>query len=137
MGVDAFGLSMGLGFVLSFGYWCTDFLVVQRAMAAESMTAARRTPLIAAFPKMVFPFLVIMPGLIALVVHPSANAPADLDRAVLDSRASFRRGLIPYKFDEAAARWCATMRAGRCSTSISRFRCCCCATSRPACSGWA
>ena len=46
----------GLGFVLSFGYWCTDFLVVQRAMAADSMSAARRTPLIAAFPKMLFPF---------------------------------------------------------------------------------
>ena len=60
---------MGLGFVLSFGYWCTDFLVVQRAMAADSMTAARRTPLIAAFPKMLFPFLVIMPGLIAMSVH--------------------------------------------------------------------
>jgi SSS family solute:Na+ symporter len=69
MGVDALGLAMGLAFVLSFGYWCTDFLVVQRAMAADSMTAARRTPLIAAFPKMLFPFLVVMPGLIALSVH--------------------------------------------------------------------
>src|SRR5262249_51222608 len=69
MGVDAFGVVMGLGFVLSFGYWCTDFLVVQRAMAADSMTAARRTPLIAAFPKMAFPFLVVMPGLIALSVQ--------------------------------------------------------------------
>jgi len=58
----------GLGFVLSFGYWCTDFLVVQRAMAADSMTAARRTPLIAAVPKMLFPFLVILPGMIALVL---------------------------------------------------------------------
>ena len=55
LGVEWFGLVMGLGFVLSFGYWCTDFLVVQRAMAADSMSAARRTPLIAAFPKMVFP----------------------------------------------------------------------------------
>jgi len=69
MGVDAFGVAMGLGFVLSFGYWCTDFLVVQRAMAADSMAAARRTPLIAAVPKMLFPFLVIMPGLIALSVQ--------------------------------------------------------------------
>ena len=69
MGVDALGMAMGLGFVLSFGYWCTDFLVVQRAMAADSMAAARRTPLIAAFPKMLFPFLVILPGLIALSVH--------------------------------------------------------------------
>src|SRR5215216_4125098 len=67
-GVEWFGLVMGLGFVLSFGYWCTDFLVVQRAMAADSMTAARRTPLIAAVPKMLFPFLVILPGMIALVL---------------------------------------------------------------------
>ena len=51
LGVEWFGLAMGLGFVLSFGYWCTDFLVVQRAMAADSMSAARRTPLIAAFPE--------------------------------------------------------------------------------------
>jgi SSS family solute:Na+ symporter len=67
-GVEWFGVVMGLGFVLSFGYWCTDFLVVQRAMAADSMTAARRTPLIAAVPKMLFPFLVILPGMIALVL---------------------------------------------------------------------
>src|SRR6267154_5888996 len=70
MGVDGFGMAMGLGFVLSFGYWCTDFLVVQRAMAAESMSAARRTPLIATLPKMLFPFLVILPGMIALVAAP-------------------------------------------------------------------
>ena len=66
VGVEWFGLVMGLGFVLSFGYWCTDFLVVQRAMAANSMSAARRTPLIAAIPKMLFPFLVILPGMLAL-----------------------------------------------------------------------
>jgi len=55
--------------VLSFGYWCTDFLVVQRAMAADSMTAARRTPLLAAIPKMLFPALVILPGMIAIALH--------------------------------------------------------------------
>ncbi|MCO4100600.1 sodium:solute symporter family protein [Gemmatimonas sp.] len=68
IGIEWFGMVMGLGFVLSFGYWCTDFLVVQRAMAADSMTAARRTPLIAAVPKMLFPFLVIVPGMIALAM---------------------------------------------------------------------
>jgi len=68
MGVEVFGLIAGLGFVLSFGYWCTDFLVVQRAMAADSMSAARRTPLIAAFPKMVMPFIVIVPGIAALAL---------------------------------------------------------------------
>src|SRR5204863_925843 len=69
MGIGWFGMVMGLGFVLSFGYWCTDFLVVQRAMAANSMSAARRTPLIAAFPKMLFPALVILPGMIAIAMH--------------------------------------------------------------------
>jgi SSS family solute:Na+ symporter len=66
MGVGWFAMVMGLGFVLSFGHWCTDFLVVQRAMAANSMEAARRTPLIAAVPKMLFPALVILPGMIAI-----------------------------------------------------------------------
>ena len=65
MGVDLFAMLFGLGFVLSFGYWCTNFLVVQRAMAAKNMSAARRTPLIAAVPKMIFPILVILPGMIA------------------------------------------------------------------------
>src|SRR5438876_4491737 len=86
VGVEWFGLVMGLGFVLSFGYWCTDFLVVQRAMAADSMTAARRTPLIAAVPKMLFPFLVILPGMIALVLgagHEGAAAGQGLVPAKL------------------------------------------------------
>jgi solute:Na+ symporter, SSS family len=86
IGVEWFGLVMGLGFVLSFGYWCTDFLVVQRAMAADSMTAARRTPLIAALPKMLFPFLVILPGMIALVLgagHETAAAGQGLVPAKL------------------------------------------------------
>ncbi|MCC6345331.1 MAG: sodium:solute symporter family protein [Bryobacterales bacterium] len=74
MGVEWFSMVMGLGFVLSFGYWCTDFLVVQRAMAAKSMAAARRTPLIAAFPKMLFPFLVILPGMIAIALTGSPGA---------------------------------------------------------------
>jgi len=69
MGVWWFPLVFGLGFVSSFGYWCTDFLVVQRAMAANSMSAARRTPLIAAVPKMLFPVLVILPGMIAIAIH--------------------------------------------------------------------
>lgn len=65
MGVNWWELTMGLGFVLSFGYWCTDFLVVQRAMVTRNMRSAQKTPLIAAFPKMVMPFIVIIPGLIA------------------------------------------------------------------------
>ena len=69
MGADWFTMVAGLGFVLSFGYWCTDFLVVQRALAANSMSAARRTPLIAAVPKMLFPALVILPGMIAIALQ--------------------------------------------------------------------
>src|SRR5262249_14361747 len=59
----------GLGFVLSFGYWCTDYLVVQRALAAESLSAARRTPLIAAVPKLFFPALLILPGMVAIALN--------------------------------------------------------------------
>ncbi|HSD26335.1 MAG TPA: sodium:solute symporter family protein [Vicinamibacteria bacterium] len=68
MGVDVFAMVFGLGFVLSFGYWCTNFLVVQRAMAAKNMSAARRTPLIAAVPKMLIPALVILPGMLAVAL---------------------------------------------------------------------
>ncbi len=70
MGINWFGMIFGLGFVLSFGYWCTDFLVVQRAMAAKDMPAAQRTPLIAAVPKMLFPFIIILPGLVAISLDP-------------------------------------------------------------------
>jgi SSS family solute:Na+ symporter len=122
IGVEWFGLVMGLGFVLSFGYWCTDFLVVQRAMAADSMSSARRTPLIAAVPKMFFPFLVILPGMIALaagarIANPSPTRPAvnrsvsstqstietDPSTAGPDSYASTNtlgQGIIPPKIDE-------------------------------------
>jgi SSS family solute:Na+ symporter len=68
MGSDMFSVVVGLGFVLSFGYWCTNFLVVQRAMAADSMSSARRTPIVAAFPKMFMPLIVILPGIAALAL---------------------------------------------------------------------
>jgi SSS family solute:Na+ symporter len=74
MGVNWWQMALGLGFVLSFGYWCTDFLVVQRAMIARNMSAAQRTPLIAAFPKMLLPFVVILPGLIALTLHKAGGS---------------------------------------------------------------
>lgn len=99
LGVEVFGLAMGLGFVLSFGYWCTDFLVVQRAMAADSMSAARRTPLIAAMPKMIFPFIVILPGLIAISL-PTPKA-ADMPGASTETIAAAEagQGIIPAKID--------------------------------------
>lgn len=77
LGVEWFGILMGLGFVLSFGYWCTNFLVVQRAMAANSMNAARKTPLIGALPKMFIPFLVIVPGMIAMALAAKGNLPIE------------------------------------------------------------
>ncbi len=92
MGVDWFAMIFGLGFVLSFGYWCTNFLVVQRAMAAKNMTAARNTPLVAAVPKMFMPLLVIVPGMIAIAltsmpnkdyrIPPPIVAQANYDQAV-------------------------------------------------------
>jgi SSS family solute:Na+ symporter len=69
---------MGLGFVLAFGYWCTNFLVVQRAMAADSMSAARKTPLIGAFPKMFIPILVVIPGMIAVALMGSPEKGFEL-----------------------------------------------------------
>jgi SSS family solute:Na+ symporter len=74
MGVEWIAMVFGLGFVLSFGYWCTDFLVVQRAMAANSMSAARRTPIVGAFPKALFPFIVIVPGMIAVALMAKAGS---------------------------------------------------------------
>ncbi len=73
MGVNWFGTIFGLGFVLSFGYWCTDFLVVQRGLAAKDMTSAQRTPLVAAVPKMFFPLMVILPGLVAIALDPTTK----------------------------------------------------------------
>jgi solute:Na+ symporter, SSS family len=60
------GLVFGLGFVLSFGYWTTNFAEVQRALSAKDLSAGQRTPLIGAFPKLVIPFVVVVPGMIAL-----------------------------------------------------------------------
>lgn len=73
MGVDAFSLIFGLGFVLAFGYWCTDFLVVQRAMISRSLNEARRTPIIAAIPKIIMPVIVIMPGIILLALQATST----------------------------------------------------------------
>src|SRR6478672_6148566 len=74
IGASWFGIVFGLGFLLSFGYWTTNFAEVQRAMSAQNISAARRTPLIGAFPKLFIPFLTIIPGLIALVLFPKLGA---------------------------------------------------------------
>jgi SSS family solute:Na+ symporter len=64
---DWVGIVFGLGFVLGFGYWTTNFAEVQRALSARNMSASRRTPLIGAFPKIFLPAIIILPGLIAVV----------------------------------------------------------------------
>jgi SSS family solute:Na+ symporter len=115
LGVEWFGLSMGLAFVLSFGYWCTDFLVIQTAMASDSEESARRVPLIAAIPKMFFPFLVILPGLIAIATPaitqhamaqaPSLNAPGTPQSATdLSDPTKLGKGLIPAKVDPVSGK---------------------------------
>jgi len=73
--LSVLGLVFGLGFVLSFGYWTTNFVEVQRAMASKSMSAARRTPIIGAFPKIFIPFIVIIPGMIAAVTVTELEGP--------------------------------------------------------------
>jgi solute:Na+ symporter, SSS family len=85
MGVDWFAIVFGLGFVLSFGYWCTNFLVVQRAMAAKNMTAARNTPLVAAVPKMFFPILVILPGILAVTLASLPEKKYHLPQAQIEA----------------------------------------------------
>lgn len=76
MGIHYMPLIFGLGLAMSFGYWCTDFLVVQRAMIARNLNAAQRTPIIAAIPKLLMPVIVVLPGLIALAImkmHPEPS----------------------------------------------------------------
>jgi SSS family solute:Na+ symporter len=82
--LSVIGIVFGLGFVLSFGYWTTNFVEVQRAMATKSMSAARSTPIIGAFPKMFVPFIVVIPGIIATVLVPEvvearATSATDFD----------------------------------------------------------
>ncbi|MEK2472098.1 sodium:solute symporter family protein [Streptomyces noursei] len=78
LGANWLTIILGLGFVLSFGYWTTNFAEVQRALSAKNLSAARRTPLIAAFPKMFIVFLVMIPGLVAAVLVPKIGAPGGL-----------------------------------------------------------
>ena len=107
MGIEIIGLGMGLGFVLGSGYWCTDFLVIQTAMASKNMESARRVPLIAAVPKMVFPFLVILPGLLAIglptphtrTVVSTVNGAIIHETTVERPEVEAGRGLVPAKIN--------------------------------------
>ncbi|MFD7920796.1 sodium:solute symporter family protein [Streptomyces sp. NPDC059740] len=71
LGANWLTIVLGLGFVMSFGYWTTNFAEVQRALSAKNLSAAKRTPLIAAFPKILIPAVVVVPGLIALALEPT------------------------------------------------------------------
>lgn len=90
------GIVFGLGFVLSFGYWTTNFVEVQRALATHSIAAARRTPIIGAYPKIFIPLIVIVPGMISAVLVPQM---AEYKQAVtanpdLDSDTSYNQALL-------------------------------------------
>ncbi|KEI43090.1 sodium:solute symporter family protein [Saccharopolyspora rectivirgula] len=96
--LSVLGLVFGLGFVLSFGYWTTNFVEVQRAMASKSMSAAQRTPIIGAFPKLFVPFIVVIPGMIAAVTIPelaSFKATGQGDVDYNDAILLMMRDLLP------------------------------------------
>ena len=94
LGVEWFGILFGLGFVLSFGYWCTNFLIVQRAFAAESKAAARKVPLIGAIPKMFIPFLIIVPGIISIALFNGHSADFRADFPMLGARPNYDYTII-------------------------------------------
>ncbi|NYI04234.1 sodium:solute symporter family protein [Allostreptomyces psammosilenae] len=92
LGANWLTIVLGLGFVMSFGYWTTNFAEVQRAMSARNLSAARRTPLIAAYPKMFIPAIVVVPGLIAVVVEPTIGTG---EYAYNDAIPLLMRDLLP------------------------------------------
>ncbi|MCI3931210.1 sodium:solute symporter family protein [Streptomyces sp. AN091965] len=94
LGANWLTIILGLGFVLSFGYWTTNFAEVQRALSAKNLSAAQRTPLIAAFPKMFIVFLVMLPGLIAAVLVPKIGT-ADSDLTYNDAIPYLMQELLP------------------------------------------
>ena len=94
LGANWLTIVLGLGFVMSFGYWTTNFAEVQRALSAKNLSAAKRTPLIAAFPKIFIPMVVIVPGLIALVMEP-ALGKADSGLQYNDAIPVLMRDLLP------------------------------------------
>jgi solute:Na+ symporter, SSS family len=82
IGSSWIGLVFGLGFVLSFGYWTTNFAEVQRALSARDLSAAERTPLIGAYPKLLLPFVMVLPGMIALITIPGLGSQIEFNNAI-------------------------------------------------------
>jgi solute:Na+ symporter, SSS family len=102
--LSVLGIVFGLGFVLSFGYWTTNFAEVQRGLSARSMSAARRTPLIGAFPKTLLPLVIVIPGMLAAVISPelaqaktqlAANPGAATDVQFNDAIKLLIRDILP------------------------------------------
>jgi len=94
MGIHWTGIVFGLGFAISFGYWTTDFLVVQRVLSAHNLRSARMAPIIGSFFKMAVPFIVILPGLLGLVVL--QNPDGSLMHLVGQNLATPESGLHSY-----------------------------------------
>jgi SSS family solute:Na+ symporter len=105
MGVHWTGIVFGLGFVISFGYWTTDFLVVQRVLAAHNLRAARMAPIIGSFFKMAVPFIVILPGLLGLVLlqNPDGSRRELVGEDVVAACSLSGAGLVQHPEDCQAA----------------------------------
>lgn len=110
MDLRMIGLCLGLGFVLGAGYWCTNFPVLQAALASPDIDAARRVPLISAVPRMFFPFLLILPGVIAIALptprsvttvttNPDGSIVHNIQ--VVSPEAAQGKGIVPAKIDPA------------------------------------
>lgn len=80
-GVQWFTIGLGIGFAISFSYYCTDFLVVQRALAAENEAASKRTPIIGAYPKILLGALALFPGLLALAIVPGLGQGGGIENS--------------------------------------------------------
>jgi SSS family solute:Na+ symporter len=112
MGIEGIGLGIGLGVVLGASYWCTDFRVIQTAMASKNMESARRVPLIAAIPGMFLPLLVILPGLLAIGLPTPHTTTVErrIDGAIYRTTTVVRpeveagQGLVPAKVDPVTGR---------------------------------
>jgi len=97
MGIDFVGIVFGLGFVLSFGYWTTDFLVIQRAFSAKDLRSAQMAPVIASFFKMALPIIVVVSGLLALMMvrsHAISNIGSPDNALLYVLNAEYPHGLL-------------------------------------------
>ncbi|MEI6623148.1 MAG: sodium:solute symporter family protein [Actinomycetes bacterium] len=92
---DWFGIIVGQAFVLSFGYWTTNFTEVQRALAAKNMSSAQRAPIIGAFPKIFIPFIVIVPGIVAALIVPELGKTGDPQKTYTNAIPVLMEQLLP------------------------------------------